>query len=59
MLTFFIILFSLLLINVLLLIFSVNKHNKPSLKERQLNIAKRATIESNEEIQLNTYKKAV
>jgi len=52
-------LFSLLLINVLLLIFSVNKNNKPSIKERKLNIAKRAAIESNKEIQLNTYKKAV
>lgn len=59
MVTFFTILFSLLLINVFLLIFSVNKNDKTSAKERRLNIAKKEAKELEIEIQLNTYKKAV
>ena len=59
MVTFFTILLSLLLINILLLIFSVNKNKQGSstTKQHQLSIPKNNTKEV--EIRLNTYKKAV
>ena len=60
MLTFFTVLISLLVINVFLLVFSVNRTNKKSIvKKRQLNITSSKAKSPEVEIQLRSYKKAV